>query len=173
MDAANELTGKQGKNFPIRVARPSDAETLTRLAFDAKRHWGYADSQMETWRPDLRITAAMLANHPASLIEHEGRVAGFYLIEQNGATASLEHLWVHPECIGRGFGRALLDHACAKALALGAGMLHIDADPNAEAFYRHCGAIRVAAVPAPIDGDTERIRPQLTLDLTTLHSARH
>jgi GNAT superfamily N-acetyltransferase len=52
----------------------------------------------------------------------------------------LEHLWVSPEHIGTGIGRALFDHAVRRAAALGATTLSIEADPNAEGFYRRMGA---------------------------------
>jgi hypothetical protein len=39
----------------------------------------------------------------------------------------------------------------------------IDADPHAEAFYRACGALRIGGVAAPIDGQPQRVRPQLVL----------
>ena len=39
----------------------------------------------------------------------------------------------------------------------------IDADPNAENFYVHCGATVTGVVPAPIEGQPGRTRPQLRL----------
>lgn len=43
----------------------------------------------------------------------------------------------------------------------------IDADPNAEAFYLACGVIRVGHVAAPIFADPSRVRPQLSLPIST------
>ena len=43
------------------------------------------------------------------------------------------------------------------------GTLHIDADPHAERFYLACGALRVGAVPAPLEGEPQRVRPQMAL----------
>jgi GNAT superfamily N-acetyltransferase len=47
----------------------------------------------------------------------------------------LEHLWVLPDWMGQGIGRALFRHAAERAAARGALSLTIEADPNAEPFY--------------------------------------
>jgi predicted N-acetyltransferase YhbS len=65
--------------------------------------------------------------------------------------------------LGQGVGRALLAQALGHARAAGHAALHIDADPHAEAFYRRCGAMRIGATAAPIDGQPQRVRPQLRL----------
>ena len=65
---------------------------------------------------------------------------------------------------GEGPGTALFEHARAAARAAGLGVLQIDADPNAEAFYLHMGAVRVGEVRSEIDGQP-RVRPLLHLQL--------
>lgn len=55
----------------------------------------------------------------------------------------LEHLFVEPETMGAGVGRALLEHACSRAAELGGCVLVIQSDPSAEGFYRVRGAQRV------------------------------
>ena len=53
---------------------------------------------------------------------------------------------------------------CVERLAAAvAATLHIDADPNAVAFYLACGAVRVGEVAAAIEGEAGRVRPQLRL----------
>jgi len=153
--------------FTIRRARTnagdSESGALTALAFAAKRLWKYSDEQMETWRDELRISDSMLAMQPAFVCELDGSVAGFYVLTPSSHGWSLDHLWVLPELGGRGVGRALLMHARATAAANHATVIHIDADPNAEPFYVHCGARRVGSLRAPIAGQPHRIRPQLIL----------
>ena len=43
----------------------------------------------------------------------------------------------------------------------GASSVTVDADPNAETFYLACGAARCGEVPAPVPGQSERVRPRL------------
>jgi GNAT superfamily N-acetyltransferase len=57
-------------------------------------------------------------HHPGFIIRNEVYAAvfeeemgGFYALVERGRTIELEHLWVSPERIGTGVGRALFDHA--------------------------------------------------------------
>lgn len=40
----------------IRHALPADADTLTRIAIAAKRHWDYPERWMEIWTPQLTFS---------------------------------------------------------------------------------------------------------------------
>jgi GNAT superfamily N-acetyltransferase len=54
--------------------------------------------------------------------------------------------------MGRGFGRALFEHAVEQARALGLASFEIEADPNAEGFYLHMGAKRIGTNVSEMDG---------------------
>jgi GNAT superfamily N-acetyltransferase len=151
-----------GASIAIRRARPDEAPTLTAIALAAKAHWGYAAAQIERWRPVLEVTAGQLATQPA-FVAACGSAVGFYSLLVDAAVCELDNLWVLPQHMGRGIGRRLLDHAMQTARDLGITTIQIDADPFAAAFYEKCGAVLNGTVPAPIDGDPQRVRPQLRL----------
>jgi predicted N-acetyltransferase YhbS len=69
-----------------------------------------------------------------------------------------------PEFLGTGIGRALFDHAVCRAAALGAGVVSVESDPNAEGFYRRMGARRVGEISYPIDGQ-KRTLPLLAVEV--------
>ena len=94
-------------------------------------------------------SAASIAEHPTTVAEVDGTLAAFCQLRLGAPSADLEHLWVHPDYMGQGLGRALLSHALQHLAAIGTATLHIDADPHAEGFYRRCGATTVGATPAP------------------------
>ena len=145
----------------IRPAAPSDAEVLTALALAGKRHWGYPEPWLEAWRGLLTITPDYLAAHVVACAEEgTGRVVGFYALEREGDRCRLEHLWLDPSLIGRGLGLQLFEHAVRSARAMGAAELLIEAEPNAEGFYLHMGAVRVGETVSRLTG-TERVLPQL------------
>jgi N-acetylglutamate synthase-like GNAT family acetyltransferase len=150
--------------MPFRKARPDKAESLTHLVMEAKAHWGYSTEQLRAWRPDLAVTAEQLQSQPAFVLETDG-VVGFYSLRVVDGACELDNLWVVPHQVGHGHGRKLLAHAVAVARSMGLRELLIDADPHAEAFYARCGAIVFGAVPAPIEGQPGRTRPQLRLPL--------
>ena len=43
-------------------ATPEDADALTRIAFAAKRYWGYPESWLQHWRDSLTITPEFVRN---------------------------------------------------------------------------------------------------------------
>ena len=153
----------------IRVARADEVDLLACIAFESKSHWNYSPAVMAGWRTSLAVRLDPPERRPAFVAETDGTVAGFCQLLLEDETPTLEHLWVRPGCMRRGIGRALLERAGATLADLGYTRMRIDADPNAEAFYLQCGATRDGVVAAPIAGDPDRVRPQLTLHLA-LHA---
>jgi GNAT superfamily N-acetyltransferase len=138
-------------------AIPEQAPTLTQIALAAKRHWGYADRWIEVWRDELTVLPEFIANHETYAATAEGRTVGFYALSGTADQLRLEHLWVLPEVMGQGIGRSLFAHARARAKALGYRALEIEADPNAEGFYRQMGAYRAGARVTELDGQCREL----------------
>jgi len=155
----------------LRAARPDEHAELTALAQRAKAHWGYPGDALARWHHELTVTRASIESLPTAVAERDGAVVGFFQLRLDGADATLEHLWVLPEQIGHGIGRLLLQRALDDTRAAGHDRLCIDADPHAEAFYRACGAVQVGEVAAPIEGQPERVRPQMALATVRHHAA--
>jgi GNAT superfamily N-acetyltransferase len=148
----------------IRRALPSEARLLSDLALEAKQYWGYSGCQMEEWCETLRLSEEDIGTaNPIFVAAIGDEVAGFYSLVPGTAAWELDHLWVRPRFMRAGIGRALFEHSLATAYAGGASLVTIDADPNAEPFYLACGAERTGAMPAPIAGQPERMRPQLVV----------
>ena len=149
----------------IRPAFPDEADVLTEIAHAAKRHWGYPESWIKHWREALTITPNLIREATVRIAEEGGDVQGFYVLAVEGETASLEHLWVHPERIGHGLGRQLVKHAVQAARTSGAPSLTVESDPNAEGFYQRIGFQHIGWVQADVD-ETPRRLPLLRLELT-------
>jgi GNAT superfamily N-acetyltransferase len=154
----------KGRGPEIQRALQGDASILTRIAFVAKAHWGYPERWMERWREDLTITPEYVHQNEVHVAIAEGGPAGFYALVGEGRRVELEHLWVLPERMGEGVGRALFEHALRTAASLGAGVVGIEADPNAEGFYKRMGASHVGEIVYEIDG-RERVLPLLAMYL--------
>lgn len=124
----------------IRKARESEAERLSALAFRSKAHWDYSQEFMDACREELTYRAADLRHNEFFVAEAEGEIVGFYgLVRLSPDEMELEALFVEPTHIGRGFGRALIEHAKTTAVERGASKLVIQGDPNAAKFYRSTG----------------------------------
>src|SRR5207249_9559070 len=90
--------------------------------------------------------------------------AGCCALVLSDSLAELEHMWIKPDRIGNGVGRALFAHVIARAAELNLSALEISADPNAEGFYQRMGASRIGEVQANIDGQ-RRLLPRMRLKL--------
>jgi GNAT superfamily N-acetyltransferase len=79
----------------------------------------------------------------------DDRVAGFATIAFADGVAELEDLFVDPDWMRHGIGRALVDEIGRLARTTGSSCIEVDANPHAQAFYDSVGfvAIGEAAVP--------------------------
>jgi N-acetylglutamate synthase-like GNAT family acetyltransferase len=147
----------------IRRASTEDHPKLTRLAHDAKRHWGYPDHWIEHWEDALTITPEYIEANPVFVAEEDEHIVGFYAMVVRGDQAELDHMWVSPDHMGTGVGKALFIHAMRAAAGRNISEVEILSDPNAEGFYQKMGAYRNGESISEIDGQP-RVLPRLTID---------
>ena len=147
----------------IRRATTEDAATLTKIAHDAKRHWGYPEHWIQHWQDDLTISPEFIAANEVYAAQNEEEVVGFYALILREQKAELDHMWVSPALIGTGVGKSLFLHAMDRAAAAKITSVEILSDPNAESFYRKMGAHRTGEAVSQIDGEP-RVLPRLAVD---------
>jgi len=133
-------------------SRSEDAAALTRIAFAAKRRWGYPESWVQRWKDVLTVTPEYVRENPTYCAIRGGEIVGFCALRLNGAEASVDHLWVLPAETGKGVGTALFRRCEGRARQAGASRLKVESDPNAEGFYLAMGAVPVGRQPASMDG---------------------
>ncbi len=146
----------------IRKASTDEAEALTAIAQDAKRHWGYPEHWIQHWQSDLTISSDFVSSNPVYVAEQDGELMGFYALIVRDGKAGLEHMWVAPRFIGQGIGKELFIHAMQEAAGQNVSAVEISSDPNAEGFYRKMGAKKIGEVASEIDGE-QRILPRLSV----------
>jgi GNAT superfamily N-acetyltransferase len=156
----------------IRPARLSEAASLSDLALRSKGYRPYDAAFLEACRAELTLTSSYIETHEVCVCERQGRIVGFYALDEKPPGGELDYLFVEPDAIGHGYGKRLLLHAVETARRRGWSYLIIEADPYAEPFYLAMGAIRIGVVPSgSIPG---RVIPLCRLALmeehaTTLH----
>ena len=148
----------------IRRAKPEEADTLTEIAHAAKRHWKYPESWIEQWRTDLTISGEFIGTQEVFVATINGAVAGCCALVVTNSLAEIEHMWIRPEQMGSGVGRALFEYVSARALERGANVIELSADPYAEGFYARMGARRIGEVVADMDGQS-RVLPRMRIEL--------
>lgn len=132
----------------IRAGEAAEAAALTELALRSKGHWGYDAEFLAACREELTVRPADVAARRTAVAEEDGRILGFTTLDGEPPKGALGMMFVEPDTIGRGVGRRLFAHTMDEARRLGFTRLTIDADPNAEPFYRAMGAVRIGATPS-------------------------
>ena len=64
---------------------------------------------MECWRDMLTFRPEFTARHETYCAMLENRTVGFYALGRKDERLDLLHMWVLPEAMGRGIGRANLE----------------------------------------------------------------
>lgn len=128
---------------------------------------------MEACREELTVTAADIeaaagsdaARYVVAERDDDSMLLGYYAIEKQSDNElyELEALFVEPEFIGRGIGRALMIHAQETVVSLGGRRMLIQADPHAERFYRAAGGRCIGERES--DSLPGRILPLFEIDL--------
>ena len=141
----------------ITRASANDCDTLTQIALDAKRHWGYPEHWIKHWESDLTITSDFITDNEVYVAELDGEIRGFYALCIVDQKAELEHMWVRPADIGTGIGRLLFLDAMERAARLNISEVELSADPNAAGFYERMGASTIGEINSEIEGKTRKL----------------
>jgi len=136
----------------IRKAQPEEAGTLTQIALDAKRYWGYPEHWIRHWESDLTISPEFIRDNHVYVADDAGELRGFYALCVTKTKAELEHMWVMPSHIGTGLGKELFLDAMDRAAELNVPAVELSADPNAAGFYERMGAKRIGETASEVHG---------------------
>ncbi|MGC8510735.1 MAG: GNAT family N-acetyltransferase [Acidimicrobiales bacterium] len=144
-DVARE-GGASAKGVFVRRLDEDEARTLlgelTALVVRSKASWGYDEEFMARFVA-TSVTHDLVDERRVCLVAFEtDRPVGVAVVDDEGARAWLEDLWVEPEHFARGVGRALWDAALRVAREWDRAGLELESDPNAEGFYLAMGARR-------------------------------
>lgn len=151
----------------LRPADPGEAAALSALALRSKAVWGYDAAFLEACRAELTLDAGTIAAGGVTVAERNGRTVGLSRLAAGpgpgGATAEVLLLFVEPDLLRGGVGRALFEVMEREARRLGAARIMASVDPGAEGFYRRMGMSRVGTEPSgSIPG---RVLPRLEKSL--------
>ena len=141
-------------NIKIRQALPNEADMLSHIAFSAKAYWGYPETWMEIWKPQLTFSPDYFMENESWVAEVAGVPVAFYTLQERNGNAWIENLWVLPEFVGKGLGKRLFSHASSRSLSVGYLILQLEADPNAVGFYEKMGMHKISERYHEVEGQT-------------------
>jgi maltose O-acetyltransferase len=147
----------------VRQANLEESNTLTEISFAAKRYWNYPEQYFEVWKSELTITEKYILKNTVYVAEIDEKVVGYFSIVNvpeefwSGEVFVnsghwLEHIFIHPDYIGKSIGSTLIDFAKQLCIKNGIEKLYIFSDPNANGFYEKIGAEYIKESPSSIPG---------------------
>ncbi len=146
----------------FKPAGVDEAEALSDLAITSKGYWGYPEDLLELWGKDLRIRKEFIQENVVRTINLKSELIGFFGLRIS-RECELEHMWLLPAYIGKGYGKAAFEEVQNEFRRLGITKFFIVSDPNAEKFYISQGARRVGEVESK---PQNRFLPKLRFDLS-------
>jgi hypothetical protein len=78
----------------IERAKPRTAQTLTDIAFAAKRHWNYPQNWIDSWRDAMTVQPEFIASHETYAVLVDGRIVGFYALVEKGDKLDLVYVGI-------------------------------------------------------------------------------
>jgi GNAT superfamily N-acetyltransferase len=133
-----------------RPALDAECPALSDLMLRSKAHWDYDADFIEACRADLTITPEWLRINDGFVAERADAVIGFFGIVMENNTAHVEHFFIAREAIGSGAGKLMWAEFLRQAALRNAMRIEIEAEPHAEAFYRHMGAVTIGQCPSSV-----------------------
>ncbi|MEL7121226.1 MAG: GNAT family N-acetyltransferase [Bacteroidota bacterium] len=124
----------------FRLALIDELDTLNKISIQSKSYWGYPTSWIEHWKEDLTISPEQFQQQTILVVEEDDQIMGFSSITENEEYYEIHHLWLLPECIGKGIGKQLL-HETLRIFIKASKPIVVTADPNAEPFYQSQGFV--------------------------------
>ncbi|MEM1323917.1 MAG: GNAT family N-acetyltransferase [Bacteroidota bacterium] len=147
----------------ILPAQRTDAALLSQITKRSKAHWGYSATQLAAWDAELSLSEEYIESHHVFKLLIADVVLAYYSLKiPTPRLAHLDNLFVLPEHMGKGYGKALLQHALALSRSQACHQLRLDADPNATPFYLKHGFRIIDQLPTSIPN---RFLPVMVLDL--------
>lgn len=142
---SNQLTYK--------AAKLNDAQLLSRTAFVSKQFWGYSDDLMALWKAEIEITEEYILNNEVVKVFDENCFIGFYALkEKENKCLEIDHLWLLPNYIKKGYGKQIFSHILGYAKETGVLKLNLVAEPNAKTFYDKMGGVVIKKNQSKISG---------------------
>ncbi|MFD1314059.1 GNAT family N-acetyltransferase [Namhaeicola litoreus] len=129
----------------FRKAEIKDQSHLNQISLASKKYWGYPDEWIEQWKDDLFISIDDITQNTVQVAQFKEKIIGFCSVSEEGDFFEIDHLWILPEFVGKGYGKKLLDYTLG-LVSHSTKPIQVVSDPNAEGFYKKSGFITIGKI---------------------------
>jgi GNAT superfamily N-acetyltransferase len=145
----------------IRAARPGEREAHEDLQRRASIEGPLFRERLLAHPEAIDLPAEHIASGLVRVAERDARIVGFsVLLDRVDDACELDGLFVEPDQMRAGVGRALIDDAVRIARECGALRIEVDASPQALAFYGAVGFVTTGEARTRFGN-----APRMTLDI--------
>jgi ribosomal protein S18 acetylase RimI-like enzyme len=144
----------------IRDAVVAEAAGLTELQRRASLVWEEYRDDLLAHPEAIDVPADLVRSGAVRVAEEDGRVLGFSaVLPPAGESAELDGLFVEPDLMRGGVGRALVDDAVDRLRTAGVARLEVTANPRALGFYEKLGFVAVGSADTEFGPGVRMHRP--------------
>ena len=126
--------------YHFRKAESSDSIALTELAIFSEAHWGYDKEFLDQFYDLYKVSEEYIENNPVYILYSDEENIGFFGLLPSDDVAILEHLFISPRFIGKGFGKMIWDYMLQVCKKLEISEIEFVTSPQAKDFYLKQGA---------------------------------
>lgn len=134
-----------------------DCNLLTETALTSKRHWGYSEELITIWIDQLTIIDLNFNKGELVKCFVDDQYIGFFELRDKSPYVCLEHFWLLPEFINKGYGTVITSEIKRRAKDKGYKYIEVYAEPNANLFYEKMGGICVKQILTSVPGRMMKI----------------
>jgi GNAT superfamily N-acetyltransferase len=144
-------------------AEVADSEILTTITKRSKAYWGFSEEILKEWEHLLTVTKDYIEENEVHKLVVNDRIIGYYSYYAiDESTIKLDNMFILPDYIGKGFGKLLMNDFLKEVGLLGIKKITLDAEPNAEEFYKKFSFETVGQIESSIK---ERYLPIMELKM--------
>jgi GNAT superfamily N-acetyltransferase len=138
--------------YTIRPGRPADQPQLLAIVWATVMVGNASDREQLLAQPELvEVPVEHLTAETSVVVEIDGTPVGFAtVLPRPDGEAELDGLFVLPDRQRLGLGRALVAGTAKLARAMGASVLHVVANEDANAFYLAVGFVETGTAPTAL-----------------------
>lgn len=129
----------------VEKAEIQDIELLNQISIASKMYWDYPQEWLEYWKDSLSLKEEDFSIQSIYKLVENATILGFCPIKETKEAYEIYHLWIKPDCIGKSYGKFLLNESLQRIVSQAKPIL-VEADPNAEAFYQRQGFLTFSQV---------------------------
>ena len=133
--------------------KEKDLALVASIALASKSHWDYSEDFLGKCKTlfEKEFSPSYLEKAKLFLVYKTGEPVAVVGLLLEGEP-HIDHFWILPKWIGKGFGKLLFSNIVAIAKEHGLSYLMVVSDLNAESFYQKMGFVRVGYESSPIQG---------------------